>query len=908
MYFRLPSVSTATPTYHQNSAKLDFESLDLTYYFIPDSEGEQQVFNNVLSLDRGELHGLTSLHLLEALKADLGSSVVADVNIIMKSVDINVMDDGSSILTETVIGNVAFSSPKAAVRVNELNRAVRNAFEGNGMDLYTFRLQIAEDPSLAKIAFVILGDASSSEVGAPTNPGSPSGVAGNRGEDDGKLNVSMIAIAAAVAASFLALLGLAIVAYWYNYRQRDPDRDHRKHPNIIKNRSMATRPTYEEDEPADDKGGNRQDGGVDDEYGENESVGTSIYSYLQDDNSISVSVAPSLLYSIHESDSPSKIFTDTPSPKGAKKSGPGNGKYASNSVLWSVMDTLSHHFHDPSEKEVNNSMGKNMVNTSLSPEKILGDIESESGASSSVLYDNDDKSLISDLGGGIANLTSPVKRDFESLWRDSEVGENEKILSPSSTKKQSPREVRTARKSNTTKALRAAKISSWSFSSDHSASSEATPVKTNNSMDRSLRSFEEDKHRRQTAKSGLPLPKALIIGNGGSMQTEGDSTTATKTLSTPKTASKRSTFVPSGIEGSAAKVASVRTKRISSKEWSKSPDNSNRSAGSETRLRSLLSSVKKAAETSTHSSRSHGEEAPFDDEPSKLLFDVDETLMDEPSNLLFDVDQTLIDEPTSVPQEKGTGSGSVGRGGGANDSRYISESDINESNLEYLPQDASIISGEKYDSVNSPNTTPPTVDKFGNIWRDGTKVEESLEKDVLESSTIKASTLIKSFDNVWNSKKSPSPREKSVEVSVAESEATERLNSMLDEDQAQAAGDVESSVNDTTVTSYLLEEKSFDIPGAEDRLPFEDENLPDTSILSEASQVEVEIPKMSSSNKLGGKPPRTPRSQTDQHLDEKKEDADAENSVTSPGERSSAEVSVDVNANYKGVSVTMASF
>ena len=883
------AAKTNAPTYEKSKVTLDFKSFDLTYYFIPkEFDANHQLGNNVLSLDRGELHGLTSLHLLEALNADLGSSAVNDVNIIMQSVDVKVLDDGSSVLTESVIGNVAFSSPEAMVRVNDLDLAVESAFEGNGMDLYTFRLQIAEDQSLAQIAYILLGD---TQVGNAANPSR--GIGGGVIDDEDKLNTSMIAIAAAVAATFLALCGLGVIAYWYLYRRDDADHDLRKHlPSIVKNRSMTTRPTYEEDEPKDADDGQKAGGTggevSDDDDDENQSIGTSVYSYLPDDSSLSVSVAPSILYSIHETDSPSKIYTDTPSPK---KSGKGSkdNKSPSQSVLWSVMDTLSHHFHDPSDNEAKNVMSRNVINTAaLSPDKILGDIESESGASSSVLYDRDDTSLISDLGGGIASLTSPVKKDFESLWRDSEAGDTKNSKSPASTpstRKQSPREAPTARKNNTTKALRAAKMASWSFSSDHSASSEATPVKTNNSMDKSLRSFDEEKlkssSKRAEAKTGLPLPKAIesAMPDGNSSEDVPsedmpyeDSASETDSPSPPKSATKRSKFVPSGLEGSATNVASARTKRISSKEWAQSPDNSARSGASETRLRSLLSSVKKAAEASTLSSKSHeNDEREVDDEPSQILFDVDMTLRSDTSRIL--------------PEEStNSGSRSGGGSGGINDSRYISESDINDSNLQILPQDASIISGEKYDSINSPNTTPPTVDKFGNIWRDGTKVEESVDKDASETSHIKASTLIKSFDNVWGSKKSPSSKKTSVEVSIAESPAGE--------------------ANDSAALSYL-EEKSFDIPGAEDRLPFEDENLPDTSILSEASDEEVEVVPKPSSNKLGGRPPRTPRQKPkDPHLDEKKEDGDNEKTTaTSPGD-----VSVDVNANYRGVSNTMASF
>jgi hypothetical protein len=864
--------------------KRDFDPLDLTFFFSPPdrssgrnlreqrSAAAARVSRSLLTVDRAELHTLTATHLLEAFQAELGTSVVLGVNLLMQSVRIHQLADDSTVLTESISGNVVFSSPTTAIRENTLNRLVQHSFEGNALELYRLRLQIADDDALRRIDTVRLGDGRDVEGETPDEVAKPSN---DRISIDGLIDGSidwsplMITIAASVAAATMAMCGLACILCWSTANRRS--RRNAKQQEQLQ--TMRTRPTEEEDDGADTDRQHQQKHQqkarqqkqaqksrqqqqqqphhsrpqqpqnsrpqqpkqqqlsrqqrppvIEDE--EN-SVDTSVYSYIQDDTSLCMSAAPSILYSIHEDSHSISMYNDSRS-QSVLASSPAAG----GGTRFSVMESITRHFREdqsimegsaesgseksggvPKNNRSVNSSRSNISTVMASPPRILGPASDSDSRSNSYVYD-DEMSLISDLGGGLATLSTPAKTSFEALWRDTD----EEVKSPPTTMA-APQEQKTVRKNNTSRA-----VQPYSSPNPVNASLlDQIPQKTSGTSPSEKRDINGKSSRKPVSQVNTSRPAALVSPLGVNspdpeylnvgdvnirMETKAsDLSTATKTDEDNKTneslienaapdvtdqsgESDISTnqdlkpVSPSGLKDSPIVGASVRTKRASTREWAQSSDPSNKNRSVESgRGRAQLN----ASAISTGSLGASP--AKMSLEEVWLAAGVDKKAGDDGG-----LKNGEVVEKAPISMESEVAEDTVDE---TNDSRYISESEINAAALEYLPEDASVIQGdeervvkdvdsdvpddtatvasmdgtlmtmEKNDynwtensgvntaSVCSLDGTLMTMDKSVNIWRQGpgnnpAEGTPSSHQNTSNNSGIKVGTLIHSFDNVWN--------------------------------------------------------------------------------------------------------------------------------------------------------------
>jgi hypothetical protein len=475
----------------QNTSR-DLDPIAFTFYFAPEQEeptegGTRGRRRNrdlqSLSIDRTELHQITSVHLLEAFQAELGKDVVVDIQLILTNKQVTIDPDGSSLVTEQASGLIVFANSDAIVRSNTIDLIARQSFQANPLSLYLFRLQIADDPALKRVEQVWLGAATDMPIAVPSPNQQADSSSSGSGWDWS--SGPMLAIVASVAAAILAVCVFAYLlvcrnGHGRNKRRRGDYHDDNRHhvhghdhgqgydvktsktasiPHVVTKNSSSDSDhspmTYDPHMLSEEVDGNddhhyHDDDDDDDQDLENQSACTSMYSYaIQDDASLSV--APSLLYSIHEADQHTVMDrnkhnadSEAAPPAGTKKK----------SGMWSVVETLNLHFRggdadgDDSLMSASDSIDdyNRVYHAQSSPPRILGgESESESGASNSLVYD--DHSMISDLGGGTLrilqmdeeennnNRKKTPKKSFEDLWSD------EKEAPP-------PSQLATAKKSN----------------------------------------------------------------------------------------------------------------------------------------------------------------------------------------------------------------------------------------------------------------------------------------------------------------------------------------------------------------------------------------------------------------------------------------------------------------------------
>ena len=356
-----------------------------------------------MTVDSTELRELTSRHILEALQAELGMGSVVQTNLILTT---SALPTERS-MTRKISGNVAFANPPGFGE-EMLQELVLEAFEASALELYEFRLKIAEDPSLRTVGDVV------ATTEAPTN-----GIVGLiPAPDDDGWSPLFIAIVTAVA---VALIAVCCFAYALVCRSSGNNRksDNKKENDVQAIPALSTMPTNtsvpetidpESPQPPlrrsprsrssrsrSSRSRSRSQGSYSsrgslsshpERFSDEEiqSVATSTYSYLNDD--MDLSAAPSMLYSTNDG---------TYDGSGSDYAGPGSGPGSSagfsamseakkKGVLWSVLESLNANFGNEAT-------------------------------------DEEDRSLISALSMNIQDDDSkraPQKKEFDALWRDEE--------------------------------------------------------------------------------------------------------------------------------------------------------------------------------------------------------------------------------------------------------------------------------------------------------------------------------------------------------------------------------------------------------------------------------------------------------------------------------------------------------
>jgi hypothetical protein len=484
----VPVNSTLTEAPVENPTR-KLQALDFTLSFGPQPQpgtrGRRHL--QTLSMDRAELYRITEQHLLETFQAELGKDVVVEIQLILTNLHVSMDPDGASLVTEQASGVVVFLTANAIPRSDTMDEIARQSFQGNGLGLYLFRLQIADDPALKRVQQVWLGTVAD-------QPGLDSSNQNQQQETNSSIDwgsSTMLAIVASVAATIVAVCVVSLLlvcrhtstAKSDNHKQRQVQEDDdplskqvAPIPHVVTKTSdsdsESSPMTYDphmlspSSNQVDDQ--HAQEEEEDDEDLENQSA-MSMYSYaVQDDASLSV--APSFLYSIHEADQHQQRNDDAMDMSIAgtldMSMGPESPVPQKKKSKWNVVETLNSQFRSSGEtdKSLSNDTFTSTDsdqddyhrayhhNGSRDPPKILGilggESESESGASNSLVYD--DHSLVSDLGGGTLRIlqmeddrerqheqqTTTPKKSFEDLWGD------EKEAPPPSS------QIKTVKKSN----------------------------------------------------------------------------------------------------------------------------------------------------------------------------------------------------------------------------------------------------------------------------------------------------------------------------------------------------------------------------------------------------------------------------------------------------------------------------
>mmetsp|Transcript_33057 Transcript_33057/g.79900 ORF Transcript_33057/g.79900 Transcript_33057/m.79900 type:complete len:1087 (+) Transcript_33057:343-3603(+) len=148
----LPS---ASPT-ETDPTRLRVDAFTLTYAWPPTLE--VNIFNGP---DRLELYDITLQHLETSLRAELNGVPIDKIELNMQTAIsggslTSPAQAGSKTWTELVSGYIKFGIP-APIESSTLQTLVMDTFSGNALDVYEFRLQLANDDILKQIAKVSMG-------------------------------------------------------------------------------------------------------------------------------------------------------------------------------------------------------------------------------------------------------------------------------------------------------------------------------------------------------------------------------------------------------------------------------------------------------------------------------------------------------------------------------------------------------------------------------------------------------------------------------------------------------------------------------------------------------------------------------------------------------------------------------
>lgn len=421
-----------------------------------------------LSLDRLELQRLTERHVQETLEAQIGLQTIRSIRL-----DLTLGPPQAKQWTEAIGGEIDFVDPSIVESLPPatLQRLYQQAFLGDALALYLFRLQIAQDPTLRKIQEVLPGSFGINNLDDQDNID----------ESDDGLDVLLVVMAITVA---VAMLSLCACLYYFCWRKPDKTyhnprgsvilvddnasknlpQNNKEGPRVIdqiptiptKSSSMDNDEVYLDEEnqaslitmsELDDNslsgfGGNVAlmgiaAGAIPMGKGrpndiDNQSVGTSVYSYYNDDQSLLGGTASGPLFSTKEDldSSFDTVTTDVREKSKAKKK---------KGILWSVMDTLQTHFGNDTDADIdlsNNDLISPMTITSseniLGPSHNQGDTDSV--YSQGLLYDDLTQTQSTATPGSIGtsstenfddfgneqadDVGTPAKDRLEQLWKE----------------------------------------------------------------------------------------------------------------------------------------------------------------------------------------------------------------------------------------------------------------------------------------------------------------------------------------------------------------------------------------------------------------------------------------------------------------------------------------------------------
>ena len=443
-----PDQSTADDNEEHDSSSLIFlNPVSLTYVWPRNNELISR------ELDRSELHTLTSRHILEALQAEFGLRVV-NLHLILTS-----GQEGKRTRTETLTGNfiVLHSEANEAIEQHQnlssslplpmiisqeqLQQNVVSAFQGNAMELYLFRLQIAQDSALRNIMQVILGS-ETSDLPDLFNKDQ------NSSSDDGDGFFSL-PILMAISASVGAVL-LALCCFTYcllrggNGQNHSRIKNNRRKHNNNSLPAVSTKSSQEDDAVAGRRGGNElaleraKSSSSPPHIIYEDEENRSLYSYLNH-NDDALSAAPSFLYSFHEAEFSKGDSLESHNSSAGQPRSIGEKK----GVLWSVMDSFQAAFvNDEDEVDDYDNDGVSPLSSkeeaSAKPSSFrerprpydrnsmcpggfyAGEGDKEDDNQSTLTFD-DNRSMLTydyDVDGDSSAAQTPVKKRFEALWKE----------------------------------------------------------------------------------------------------------------------------------------------------------------------------------------------------------------------------------------------------------------------------------------------------------------------------------------------------------------------------------------------------------------------------------------------------------------------------------------------------------
>lgn len=387
------------------------------------------LFEENLSIDRRELRMITEQHVLEALQAELGLTLVTAVNLILTS-----GLPTSNSVTETVTGTVSLNARIPSVTVQRL---VQAAFQKNALELYLFRLSISTDPALKQVQTVIVGtNIDFDNMGPGASPSTES--------DDQSMDTVMVAVIAAVGAALVAVccLGLCILLLSKRRSEKGPSDKGAKEPQkgSVASASKASRPRisapaaqatippvptkslsneeyppiYEDDEEYQMSLISMSEMDEQSRVAHDEqSVTTSVYSYFNNDEM-------SLLGGASDA---SSFFNPAPSSTRNEDVNANKNK----GTIWNVRETMKHHFGSDSEFEEDE---RNRRPNILGP---TNDYDSDHGSNNSgnLLYTAKqppkievDEEEVEDYDSEFSQQGTPVRERLERMWREEDAKED----------------------------------------------------------------------------------------------------------------------------------------------------------------------------------------------------------------------------------------------------------------------------------------------------------------------------------------------------------------------------------------------------------------------------------------------------------------------------------------------------
>ena len=148
------ALSSSLSASSSTSLEIDFDPIVITLGWDDTFPGFDLNNYHPLSIDRSELRDLTSQHIVEALQVEFGTTtVVQDLEL---QVATGIPNYQTRTIPLTLTGQVIFSEPQQALGPASLRRVLlQTSFQNmNAMELYKFRLKIANDPALQQVVSV----------------------------------------------------------------------------------------------------------------------------------------------------------------------------------------------------------------------------------------------------------------------------------------------------------------------------------------------------------------------------------------------------------------------------------------------------------------------------------------------------------------------------------------------------------------------------------------------------------------------------------------------------------------------------------------------------------------------------------------------------------------------------------